>query len=88
MKFAHLADAHIGSWRDPKLSDASLIAFLKAMDLCVSKAVDFILISGDLFNTSLPSIDRLKEVVKKLKQVKESNIRYGTGNHKSLKTLL
>jgi len=74
MKFAHLADAHIGSWRDPKLSDASLIAFLKAMDLCVSKAVDFILISGDLFNTSLPSIDRLKEVVKKLKQVKESNI--------------
>ncbi|MEA3430802.1 MAG: DNA repair exonuclease [Nanoarchaeota archaeon] len=74
MKFAHLADCHIGSWRDPRLRDASTKAFLKAMDLCVDKNVDFVLISGDLFNTSLPSIDRLKEVVIKLRDLKDKDM--------------
>ncbi len=74
MRFAHLADCHIGSWREPKLSHANAEAFSKAVDSCIENNVDFILISGDLFNTSLPSIDSLKHVVKKLKQLKDSNI--------------
>lgn len=69
-----MADAHIGSWREPKLKEASLQAFMKAVNICFEENVDFILISGDLFNTSLPVIDQLKEVVKKLKQIKEKNI--------------
>ena len=74
MKFAHLADCHIGSWRDPKLRDISTEAFVKAVDTCIEKEVDFILIAGDLFHTSLPSIDRLKQTVIKLKQLKDKNI--------------
>ncbi|MBW2978096.1 metallophosphoesterase [Candidatus Woesearchaeota archaeon] len=74
MLFAHLSDCHIGSWRDPKLRDISLKAFVKAIDACIDKKVDFILISGDLFNTSLPSIDLLKETTTKLKQLKDINI--------------
>lgn len=74
MRFAHLADCHIGSWRDPKLRDASTKAFVSAMDACIAKQVDFILIAGDLFNTSLPSIDRLKEVVIKLRELKDKSI--------------
>ncbi len=74
MKFAHLADCHIGSWRDPKLRDISTKAFTKAIDLCIDKNVDFILISGDLFNTSLPNIDSLKETVTKLKELQNKNI--------------
>ncbi len=74
MKFAHLADCHIGSWRDPKLRDISTKAFIKAIDLCIEKNVDFILISGDLFNTSLPNIDNLKKTVTKLKELKDKNI--------------
>ena len=74
MKFAHLADCHIGSWRDPKLRDISTKAFTKAIDTCIENIVDFILISGDLFNTYLPSIDRLKSAVIKLKQLKDKNI--------------
>lgn len=66
MKFAHLADCHIGNWRDPKMADLSTKAFTKAIDTCIHEKVDFVLISGDLFNTSLPSIDRLKEVTKNL----------------------
>lgn len=74
MKFAHMADCHIGSWRDPKLRDASTKAFLKAINLCIEKQVDFVLIAGDLFNTALPGIDALKLVVTKLKELKDNNI--------------
>lgn len=74
MKFAHLADCHIGGWRDPKLRNIASQAFEKAVDLCIERNVDFILIAGDLFNTSLPSIDGLKLVVKKLKELKDRNI--------------
>ena len=74
MKFAHIADCHIGSWRDPKLNIMSTKAFIKAVKLSVEKKVDFILISGDLFNTSLPSIDKLKTVVEILKSLQELEI--------------
>lgn len=74
MKFAHLADCHIGSWRDPKLRNISLDAFAAAVDQCIDEQVDFILISGDLFNNSLPSIDHLNVVVKKLKELKDRAI--------------
>ncbi len=74
MKFAHLADCHIGSWRDPKLKDTSTLAFCKAVDKCIKEKVDFILIAGDLFNTSFPRLDNLKTVVTKFKQLKDLNI--------------
>ncbi len=74
MKFAHLADCHIGAWKDPKLRNANSRAFTKAIELCIDKKVDFILISGDLFNTSLPSLDLLKLVVIKLKGLRDLNI--------------
>lgn len=83
MRFAHFADVHIGSWRDQKLREISVKAFLKAADICMKEGVDFIIISGDLFNTSVPSIDSLKEAVKKLKELKDKGIPiYGiAGSH-------
>ncbi|RMF54360.1 DNA repair exonuclease [Candidatus Woesearchaeota archaeon] len=83
MKFAHMADCHIGSWRDPKLRDASTKAFSKAIDICLEEDVDFVLIAGDLFNTALPGVDLLKSVVAKLKELKDKGIPvYGiAGSH-------
>ena len=74
MKFAHMADCHIGSWRDPKLKNTSTQAFTKAVDTCIKEKVDFILIAGDLFNTSFPRLDNLKTVVSKFKQLKDLDI--------------
>ncbi len=75
MKFAHMSDCHIGSWqRHAKLTDASITAFSKAIDVCIEERVDFILISGDLFDTSIPAVDKLKEAVFKLKQLKDRGI--------------
>jgi DNA repair protein SbcD/Mre11 len=83
MKFAHLADCHIGSFRDPKLRDLSTQAFVAAMELCRTNAVDFILISGDLFNTAVPAVERLKTVVEELRITREAGIRVYTvaGSH-------
>lgn len=73
-RYAHLADLHLGSWRDPKLRDLSTSTFLQAIDNCIEQKVDFILFAGDLFNTSLPSLDTLKIVTKKIKELQEHNI--------------
>jgi exonuclease SbcD len=74
MKFAHMADCHIGGWRDQKLRDLNTEAFFKAINICIEKKVDFILIAGDLFNTAIPGIDRLRDVVKKFRLLKEKGI--------------
>ena len=74
MKYAHLADLHLGSWRDQKMRDLSTKVFLTAIDDCINKNVDFILFAGDLFNTSLPSLDTLKIVTKKLRELKDKRI--------------
>ncbi|MAG73702.1 double-stranded DNA repair protein Mre11, partial [archaeon] len=74
MKYAHLADLHLGSWRDEKMRDLSTKSFIQAMDECMQEHVDFILFAGDLFNTSLPALDILKTVTKKLKDVHEHGI--------------
>ena len=73
MRFAHLADCHIGGWREPKLKELSIKAFAKAINTCIEKKVDFVLISGDMFDTALPGIDTLKEVVINLKHLKDNN---------------
>lgn len=74
MKFAHLGDIHLGAWRYSKLRDANLKSFVKAIDLCIHKKVDFVIISGDLFDTALPAIDNVREAVKKLMQLKRLRI--------------
>ncbi|MFH1133347.1 MAG: DNA repair exonuclease [Nanoarchaeota archaeon] len=74
MKFAHLADCHLGGWRDPKLRLANLEAFCRAVDECVEAQVDFVIIAGDLFNTSLPALDILKSAVTKLRLLADKGI--------------
>ncbi|MFA6089576.1 MAG: metallophosphoesterase [Candidatus Woesearchaeota archaeon] len=74
MKYAHLGDVHIGSFREPEMSNLSTIAFSKAIDTCIKEKVDFILIAGDLFNTALPEINSLKVVTEKLKELQDNNI--------------
>lgn len=73
-KFAHIADCHIGGWKDSRMRDISLNSFAKAIEISLNSGVDFILLAGDLFNTSLPAVDHLKEVVKVLKNAASKNV--------------
>lgn len=69
-----MADCHIGGWHDPKLRKLGIESFRKAIERCLEEHVAFILISGDLFNTALPSIDLIKETASILNKLKEHDI--------------
>ncbi|KHO50657.1 MAG: hypothetical protein QT07_C0008G0035 [archaeon GW2011_AR16] len=56
------------------MRDFATDAFVKAMQECVKRRVDFILLSGDIFNTPMPPIDKLKTVTGMLKRLHEQQI--------------
>ena len=74
MKFAHLGDCHLGSWRIPQLQELNFQSFKQALELCIKEKVDFVLIAGDLFDSAYPSIETLKETFSELKKLKEVKI--------------
>jgi hypothetical protein len=74
MKFAHIADCHLGSWREPRMQELNLETFRKAIDTCIKEKVDFVIIAGDLFDTAMPPVEILKEAVSELKKLKDNNI--------------
>ncbi len=74
MKFAHMADCHVGGWREEKLKELSILSFEKAIEECIKENVAFVLISGDLFNTSLPNIDIMKRTAQALDKLRENDI--------------
>ncbi|MBU0957965.1 MAG: DNA repair exonuclease [Nanoarchaeota archaeon] len=74
MKFAHLADCHLGAWRIPSLQQLNLDSFKKAVDISIKEGVEFILISGDLFDSAYPPIEILKETFSIFKKIKETKI--------------
>ena len=83
MKFLHIADIHIGCWRDRKLKQLSLDAFETVCGIAIEEKVNFTLIAGDLFHTAIPSIDLVKGVFQQLRRLKEPNIPvyYIAGSH-------
>jgi DNA repair protein SbcD/Mre11 len=83
MRFAHMADCHIGGWRDPKMQELTNSVFSQAIDTCIEKKVDFVIIAGDLFNSAVPAIDSLKLVFFKLDELRTAGIPlyYIPGSH-------
>lgn len=73
-KFAHLGDCHIGAWRDQKLKELNLEAFLQALDKCVQEQVNFIVITGDLFDTTMPDLLLVNKAVERIRKVTEKGI--------------
>lgn len=74
MRFAHIADCHLGAFRDSRLREINLKAFKAALDACIEKNVDFIILAGDLFDGASPDMSVLNDAVKKIKRVNEAGI--------------
>jgi len=74
VKFAHLADCHLGGWRQEELQGLNFKSFHKVIERCIEEKVNFILISGDLFDSAYPSIEILKETFSEFKKIKEAEI--------------
>jgi len=75
MKFAHITDCHLGGWRQPELQELNIKYFRKAIDSCIDEKVDFILFTGDLFDTAFPPIEILKETIAEFKRIKDEGIK-------------
>lgn len=74
MKYMHIADCHLGGWREPKLQQLGIDSFRYVINQAINENVDFVLIAGDLFNTSIPSIDALKIAAEELNKLQQHNI--------------
>lgn len=74
MKFSHITDCHLGAWKEPKMQELNLESFNKAIGISIQEKVDFVLITGDLFDTAIPPIEIIASCAEKLKNLKENNI--------------
>ncbi len=74
VKFAHIADVHLGGWKQQPLQELNMHSFKKAMEICIKEKVEFVLIAGDLFDSAFPPIDILKEAFAEFKKLKDAKI--------------
>lgn len=74
MKFVHLGDCHLGGWRQPELRELNFKSFEYIVQCALKEKVDFVLVSGDLFDTAYPPIETLKRTFEEFRKLRESNI--------------
>ncbi len=98
IKFIHTADLHLdtpfkglSSWNadlSKKLKDATFKSFKNIIDLCISKKVDFLIISGDIFDSENKSLAAQLKFVSELKRLSDKGIAtyFTCGNHDPLKS--
>lgn len=98
IRFIHTADLHLdtpfkglSSWNadlSKKLKDATFKSFKNIIDLCISKKVDFLIISGDIFDSENKSLAAQLKFVSELKRLSDKGIAtyFTCGNHDPLKS--
>jgi len=75
MKFAHISDSHLGGWRQPELQELNLESFKQAIEMCIEEQVEFILFTGDLFDSAFPPIEILKDTFAEFRKLKDNKIK-------------
>lgn len=66
MRFAHMADVHLGAASDPALKRLEVETLDRAIKICEEEEVDFIIISGDLFHVNIPDLAVVRDSVRVL----------------------
>lgn len=74
IKFAHISDCHLGAWRKESLNQVGYEAFERMIDIIIEEAVDFAIISGDLYDVSSPKVDVVDLATKTLKKLNDAGI--------------
>ncbi len=73
-RFAHLADVHLGGWKQQPMQELNCKSFGKAIDACINEKVEFVLMAGDIFDSPYPPIEILKETFAEFKRLKDAKI--------------
>lgn len=74
LRFAHVADLHLGAWREKTLKELNFTTFQKTIELIIKEKYDFCLFAGDLFNNPLPPLELVERVVEELLKLKSAGI--------------
>lgn len=74
MRFAHLADIHLGFQKTGPLQDLEGRIFRDAVDECISRNVDFVLVCGDLFHVNIPEMRVQKMAMQKFRDLHDAGI--------------
>ena len=74
MKFAHLADTHLGRQKNQKLRETEKRIFQNMIDEILKSNVDFILIAGDFFDVNIPDMETQKLAFEQFKKIKDMDI--------------
>jgi len=74
VRFAHIADVHLGGWKQQPLQELNMDSFRKAIKTCIEQKVDFTIMAGDIFDSAFPPIDTLKEAFREFRRLKEAGI--------------
>ncbi len=83
VKILHTGDFHIGSSRSGVSSGRAELknTFIKVIEICKAENIDFLLISGDLFDTPFPDSETAGEIIDAMSQIPETVIAISPGNH-------
>lgn len=74
VKFAHVSDCHLGCWRKETINQVGYETFRLMIEKIIEEQVDFVLVSGDLYDVSNPKVDVVDLVTKQLKKLSDANI--------------
>lgn len=74
MRFAHLADVHLGFQRQEPLQEIEQQVFEDVVDRCIDGGVDFVLVCGDLFHVNIPDMRVQKVAMKKFRDIHDAGI--------------
>ncbi|MFX1323630.1 MAG: exonuclease SbcCD subunit D [Promethearchaeota archaeon] len=74
VKFAHISDVHLGAWRNERINELGYKAFEKTVDKIIDSQVDFVIISGDLYDVSNPKVEVIDLATQELKRLKDHEI--------------
>lgn len=74
VKFTHMADVHLGGWRQEEMQKINFQSFQYVIQKSIDRKVDFVIIAGDLFDSAYPSIEVLKETFSEFRKLKEAKI--------------
>jgi len=74
VRFAHIADVHLGGWKQQPMQDLNFKSFQMAVQKCIEQRVEFVLIVGDLFDSAYPPIEVLKDTFAEFRKLKQAKI--------------
>ncbi len=74
VRFAHIADVHLGGWKQQQMQNLNFESFKEAVRICINSKLDFVLFAGDLFDSAYPPIEILKETFAQFKKLKDAGI--------------